>query len=161
MGMTSRRNYYSIEKLAHRDDYDAYEDIYGQTLAKQDGATFWPDCPPTLETSLPFDDIFQQWRSDLLSTREISTAQGGPGVTLRPSLDAGHFLCDFIYFSSLAEHWRRKRDGERRNTVDERPILFMHVPVDGLQNGRLVTISLLRAMAQSWVMKKNGERCNA
>ena len=38
---------------------------------------------------------------------------------MRPSEDAGHYLCDFIYYSSLAEVWKRK---ERKR------VLFLHVP---------------------------------
>ena len=164
MGMTENRNYYSIEKLAHRDNYDAYADAYGARIDKRDGMSYWADCPPVLETSLDFDDVFQRWRSNLLDTPEVSSEQLD-GVILRPSHDAGHFLCDFIYYSSLAEHWRHKKDRVGQDGVDdidERPVIFMHVPkwagTRDLQKGKLVTIGLLKALAQSWIIRKSGGR---
>ena len=159
MGMASSRNYYSIEKQGHRDNYDAFADIYGHKLDKRDGLTFWPDCPPTLETSLNFNDVFQRWRNILINAPEVSP--GLDGVVLRPSNDAGHFLCDFIYYSNLAEHWLKRKDSNDVDKVDARPVMFMHVPrwtgADDLQKGRFITIALLRALAHSWRVEKSAE----
>ncbi|KAL1311538.1 hypothetical protein AAFC00_001658 [Neodothiora populina] len=160
MGMIMNRNYYSIEKLAHRDNYDVHEDRYGKIIDKDDGKIFWPDCPPILETSLDFDDIFQRWRSILLesSSEETSSSSVFNGLILRPSIDAGHYLCDFIYYSMLAEHWRRKKDRVQSDKMDERPVMFMHVPgtvQPNLRIGQATTVGLLRAMAMSWISRKS------
>lgn len=168
MGMSISRNHYSIEKQAHRDDYDTHADIDGTKPDKLDGARYWPDCPTVLETSLNFDDVFQRWRGYLLdSAPDIAASISSSssvleGVVLRPSLDAGHFLCDFIYYSSLAEHWRRKRTrSQPTDDMNERPVMFMHVPswagAPDLEKGRAVTIALLRALARSWVERKSAE----
>ena len=65
-------------------------------------------------------------------------------IDVRPSGDAGRYLCDFIYYSSLAELW--KRDEERR-------VVFLHVPVESdelsIARGREVLIELIRALVQS------------
>ena len=63
---------------------------------------------------------------------------------LRISDDPGRYLCDFIYFSSLA-HLHRRR--ERRRAV------FLHVPSscsdEALQRGTDLTLQLIRAICES------------
>jgi len=65
------------------------------------------------------------------------------------SEDAGRYLCDFIYFSSLAH--LTKKDEERR-------VVFLHVPVgvseDAIKTGVDVTIELIRAMVRSKTLAK-------
>ena len=65
------------------------------------------------------------------------------------SEDAGRYLCDFIYYSSLAYV---ERKGEEKRAV------FLHVPIDtneaALNTGVDVTIELIRALVQSGQMKK-------
>ncbi len=60
---------------------------------------------------------------------------------LRISTNAGHYLCDFIYFSSLAHLWKA---GQYRRVV------FLHVPSasDGpaVAAGRELTLQLIRAI---------------
>jgi len=68
---------------------------------------------------------------------------------VRISEDAGRYLCDFIYYSSLA-HLTKKRE--------ERRVVFLHVPVDSdeaaTKTGVEVTLELIRAMVQSGRLKK-------
>jgi len=70
-------------------------------------------------------------------------------VDIRVSEDAGRYLCDFIYFSSLA--YLAQKD-------EERPVVFLHVPVDSdeaaVETGTEVALELIRAMVQSGRMKK-------
>lgn len=65
-------------------------------------------------------------------------------MDVRPSEDAGRYLCDFIYYSSLARLWKRH---------EKRRVVFFHVPVDSdqesLLEGKEVTIALIRALVQS------------
>lgn len=74
---------------------------------------------------------------------------GRKSVDLRISEDPGRWLCDFVYFSSLA-HLEKK--GE------ERRVAFLHVPVEsdekGIQTGISVTIELIRALLDSAKFKK-------
>lgn len=65
---------------------------------------------------------------------------------VRPSNDAGRFLCEFLYYTSLVEYWRR--DPSLR-----RPVMFLHVPgriedID-IATGRKVTMGLIGAMVES------------
>lgn len=65
---------------------------------------------------------------------------------VRPSNDAGRFLCEFVYYTSLVEYWRR--DPSLR-----RPVMFLHVPgriedID-IATGRKVAMGLIGAMVES------------
>ncbi len=68
---------------------------------------------------------------------------------VRISEDAGRYLCDFIYYSSLA-HLTKKEE--------ERRVVFLHVPVDSnaaaITTGVEVTVELIRAIVQSGRLKK-------
>jgi pyrrolidone-carboxylate peptidase len=74
-------------------------------------------------------------------------------LDLRISEDAGHYLCDFIYFSSLAH---LEKAGERRN------VLFLHVPSDASEHsiatGRELLLQLVRSVVESeMVRREKGE----
>jgi pyrrolidone-carboxylate peptidase len=72
----------------------------------------------------------------------LTTAQ--PGLDLRISEDAGRYLCDFIYFSSLS-HLLKARQ--------ERKVVFLHVPADlsesAITTGRELTVQLIRSLVES------------
>lgn len=63
---------------------------------------------------------------------------------LRISENAGHYLCDFIYFSSLAHLYKRN---------EYRRVVFLHVPCEAgeqaLAQGTELTVSLIRALVES------------
>ena len=68
---------------------------------------------------------------------------------MRISEDAGRYLCDFIYYSSLA-HLTKKEEKRR--------VVFLHVPVDSnteaIKTGIEVTLELIRALVQSGRVKR-------
>jgi len=68
---------------------------------------------------------------------------------VRVSEDAGHYLCDFIYYSSLA--YLAKNEEDKR-------VVFLHVPVHAdkaaVETGVSVAIELIRAIVQSGRIKK-------
>ena len=65
-------------------------------------------------------------------------------LDLRVSEDAGRYLCDFIYFSSLAH---LHKAGEQRKVV------FLHVPSDcaekNIANGKELVLQLVRSLVES------------
>ena len=70
------------------------------------------------------------------------------------SMDAGHFLCDFIFYCSLAEAKRHITPQEKfkeRNTPTKcTPVLFMHCPpVDQPLSTEQVTDAIQRIVL--WV----------
>ena len=68
------------------------------------------------------------------------------GEHLRPSLDAGHYLCEFIYYTGLYAYYRRGGDGDR-------PVVFMHVPKgvadEEVGRGANVAAELIKAIVES------------
>ena len=83
----------------------------------------------------------------MLKTKEMLILPIHQDQDLRISTDAGHYLCDFIYFTSLVEYWRRNPNGPR-------PVIFLHVPGryenEDVESGRAVTVGLIKALAISW-----------
>jgi pyroglutamyl-peptidase len=142
IGMASGRKYYSVERRGHRDGY-LMRDVDGEPLGdaerrKVEGPDWiWDGLSKEIFSSVEVDDVWRRWRGAL------------PGLDVRVSEDAGRYLCDFIYYSSLAELTRR---GE------ERRVVFFHVPVDSdekaVKTGVDATLELIRAMVQSGRMGK-------
>jgi pyroglutamyl-peptidase len=156
-GMRPNQDVYSVEQLGRRDGYHKHKDITGESLPVNH---FFQGFPERLESTLDLDDIFARWRSKLLDSPEISPQLGG--VRIRKSRDHGHFICDFLYYSMLAEHWKRKSGTvQDSRPMDQMPVLFMNVPtknsLEQLQEARHVTIQLLQALAESWRSKKDME----
>ncbi|EKD20593.1 pyroglutamyl peptidase type [Drepanopeziza brunnea f. sp. 'multigermtubi' MB_m1] len=142
IGMASGRKFYSVERRGHRDGYtikDVDHELLGdEERRKREGDGWvWNGMPEELLSSIDVDDVWKRWRAAL------------PGTDVRVSEDAGRYLCDFIYFSSLA-HLARK--GEDRRVV------FLHVPVAAdelaIENGIEITLELIRAIVQSGRMKQ-------
>lgn len=67
-------------------------------------------------------------------------------MDVRPSSDAGRYLCDFIYYTSLVEYWRK-------DSKAMAPVMFLHVPGNSgdydIEMGRKVALGLIGAMVAS------------
>ena len=139
IGLAPGQDFYAIEAQAHRDGYDK-KDVAGQTL---EGDSFWDEvyhAPAILKTTFDMEAVQKKWKASQ------------PKEDLRVSEDAGMFLCEFIYFTSLVEYWRHDTGGPR-------PVLFLHVP-DGqdeadLKRGRKITLGLLEALVESLRSKED------
>lgn len=154
LGVAPTHTHYALERQAHRDGYDQYKDTEDQTLDAQDGPRYWPDLPAELQTSLDFDDVYDTWRSNLLRTPEMSSEL--KGLVVRRSDDAGHFVCDFMYYAMLAEYEKGRKNAKYQ--VEERPVIFLHVPGKGgpahIKQGLIVTKTLIRSLADCWARSK-------
>lgn len=150
IGMASGRSHYTAELYAHRDGYNKNKDLDGVIPPVDDGLVSFGDCPAMMTTSLQYDEVLRGWKANLDDLPESSPAHG---VDCRSSEDAGHYLCDYIYFNSLAWFGRRsgKLDGGKGS---DRPVLFLHVPAESdevtLERGRQVALALIEVMVQSW-----------
>ncbi|KAH6675745.1 putative pyroglutamyl peptidase type I [Halenospora varia] len=142
IGMASGRRFYSVERRGHRDGYNAL-DVDGNLLRddwrrREEGDKWiWHGLPEELLTSVAIDDVWRRWRNAL------------PNTDVRVSEDAGRYLCDFIFYSSLA--YLTKKEEERR-------VVFFHVPVDSdpasINTGVETCLELIRAIVQSGRMSK-------
>ncbi|PWY78241.1 peptidase C15, pyroglutamyl peptidase I-like protein [Aspergillus heteromorphus CBS 117.55] len=159
MGIAAMRHYYSVETKAHRDAY-LMSDVKGKP-GYEDGERLWRelDLPPMLqpgpagdsETSLapssgkkhliphvPDDDFLIAWKSFC-----------SPGKDVRISTDAGRYLCEFIFYASLALAYQEGQD---------RSVVFFHVPAscldEDIEAGKEVAIALIKALTTSWSRSK-------
>lgn len=156
IGMASGRTFYSMERYGHRDDYSKNKDLDGKMPLPDEGKTTFSDCPSRMTTSLSYDDILVNWQRGLSETPGDNP---GHDADARASEDAGHYLCDYIYFNSLA-YFGRKHGSMEGGRNSDRPVLFLHVPAESdegaIDRGREVTIALIRAMADSFSKAQRG-----
>lgn len=65
-------------------------------------------------------------------------------MDLRISEDAGRYLCDFIYYSSLTTLLKAN---------EKRRVVFLHVPADAsdqaITTGRELAVQLIRSLVES------------
>jgi hypothetical protein len=172
IGIASTRKYYSVELQAHRDNY-RITDVDGK-LGYEDGEKIWKDkglaavlkpgladasqrdrkststlaaapVPSSEENKKPLvipypanDHLVQIWKS-----------YAPPGMDIRLSDDAGRYLCEFIFYTSLSHAFEEGRD---------RSVLFFHVPSgtddETLDNGRKAAVALIKAMATCWIQPR-------
>jgi len=169
--MASSRSHYALERQAHRDGYGRNADVDGKKPAWDEGEVEFGDCGHVLTTTVDYDAVYEGWRRNLTDF-EGREGQGRQLVETAESNDPGHYLCDYIYFNSLAWFERRGRkvgggdgngDGVEGGVVEaERPVLFLHVPAESdavtLRKGVVATTALLRSMAESWSASKRSRR---
>ncbi|GBF65157.1 pyroglutamyl-peptidase [Trichophyton mentagrophytes] len=155
IGMAATRQYYAVETVAHREGYK-HTDVDGQfgipfeaSLPErlQPGVSTPSDPASTSESTdkvkvvpSPLDTGFlQTWRKSLPAGRSID---------VRLSHDAGHYLCEYIYYTSLSMAWEENRP---------RAALFLHVPgwtdKASVEMGVEVVVGLVRAMVESWIVE--------
>ena len=150
------RPYYSIEALAHRDDYHI-TDVNGQ-MGYEDGEKRWKEqgLPPILTPGraitasgdkapslvnpfTPNDHLLDSWK-----------AHSPADIDLRLSHNAGHYLCDFIYYTSMSLAAQQDQD---------RNVLFLHVPGSAedadVERGRHITLALIKALVICWIDEKH------
>lgn len=137
IGMATSRRFYSVERRGHRDGYQM-RDVNGELLEDvEGGVNEWDGLPVELLSDVNVDDAWSRWRAAL------------PDVDIRISEDAGRYLCDYIYYSSLAHLFKA---GEAKRVV------FLHVPVESdevaVKTGAEVTLELIRAIVQSGKTKE-------
>ncbi|KAI9903137.1 hypothetical protein N3K66_002489 [Trichothecium roseum] len=146
IGMAGPRQVYQVERRAHRRGYRR-ADVDGETLAEDEDAEDWRwrDYPDELETNIDVDDVLKRWKGH--SPKHLN---------LRISEDAGRYLCDFIYYSSLSHLWARGRP---------RKVVFLHVPADASEKavarGTALAVSLIRSIVESETLSRAGERGKA
>ncbi|KAI1107709.1 peptidase [Jackrogersella minutella] len=139
IGMAGPQPVYSIERRGHRDGYDK-PDVDGQLLGdeqrrKREGDKWvWSDVPAELITDLDIENIYQRW---------VQRSPDNLRSQLRLSEDAGHYLCDFIYFSSLAHLHKLQRP---------KKVIFLHVPLNpdeqSLRRGKELALQLIRSVCE-------------
>ncbi|KAJ4416504.1 hypothetical protein N0V82_006699 [Gnomoniopsis sp. IMI 355080] len=141
IGMASTQPKYSLEQLGHRDDYKI-RDLDGAVPVQDQDSPDWPwlNVPSQLTTGLDVGDVHQRWTKHLPHNE----------IPLLVSTNAGHFLCDYIYFNSLAQCFKAN---------ETRRVAFLHVPAakaapedhyeEHIKVGREVATQLIRSIVES------------
>ncbi|KIH95141.1 hypothetical protein SPBR_09249 [Sporothrix brasiliensis 5110] len=152
IGMAGPRLHYALERVGRRDGYtlrDVDDQLLGDTPADR-GDPRWPwyGVPAALESHIDLDDVLARWR-----------AHAAPGADLRISVDAGRYLCDFIYFSSLAHLYRRDQEaGHKDARYARRRVAFLHVPAaatpERVEAGQALVVALIRSLVESEVVAR-------
>jgi pyroglutamyl-peptidase len=158
LGLAGRRDWFTLEKGAHRLGYGTKRDVDKEVYPDELGETRWPgsEYPEALETGFDPDDVLERWKAG---------AKGHPSAKvkdadLRISPDAGDYMCGFIYWNSMSWFYRKfKEEGEQGKDL---PVAFSHVPPlpekEDVEMGIQLTIELIRAMILSNRQKKTGGR---
>ncbi|KAK0667193.1 hypothetical protein QBC41DRAFT_396435 [Cercophora samala] len=150
IGMAGPRGYYAIERRAHKQPYtmgDVDNNLLSDLdadLARHNIPHPWEDLPEEILSDLDMEDVLRRWRD-----------HSPPYSDLRISEDAGHYLCDFIYYSSLA-HLMKNQGGEGGGR--KKKVVFLHVPCESgpawVRVGREVCLGLVRGMVESEVVRE-------
>ncbi|KAF4989020.1 hypothetical protein FDECE_14843 [Fusarium decemcellulare] len=143
IGMAGPRPFYCIERRGHRDGYkhaDVDGEIPDEEEERKPGSDWpWRGLPEEIESDLDIPDVLALWQGH--SSKDMD---------LRISDDPGRYLCDFIYYSSLAELWKLQR---------RRKVVFLHVPADAspesIEKGRELAVNLVRSVVESEMSRKD------
>ncbi|KAH7026525.1 uncharacterized protein B0I36DRAFT_159582 [Microdochium trichocladiopsis] len=139
IGMAGPQPMYQLERRAHRDGY-RLRDVDGNLLGDDERHSaegerwIWHGLPHEILTDLDIERVYKRW---------VERSPKRESTILRISDDPGRYLCDFIYFSSLAHLWKQGKPRE---------VLFLHVPAvadeDVLEYGRELVLQLLRSIVE-------------
>ncbi|KAJ1333909.1 pyroglutamyl-peptidase [Microdochium nivale] len=139
IGMAGPQPVYQIERRGHRDGY-RLRDVDGNLLGDEErhraegDRWIWHGVPHELLTDLDIEGVYRRW---------VARSPKRENTVLRISEDPGRYLCDFIYFSSLAHLWKQGKP---------RDVLFLHVPAVAddatLAYGRELVLQLIRAIVE-------------
>lgn len=143
-----------MEIQAHRDSYHI-SDVKGRS-GYEDGEKLWREMqlPPVLRPGLAASDGSMsdskkpQVRPCTPDSHFLAAWKSfcPPDTDVRLSRDAGRYLCEFIFYSSMAI---ALQEGQDRNAV------FFHVPAlcedADIALGKEVAIALIKALVACWI----------
>ncbi|KAI1636573.1 putative pyroglutamyl peptidase type I [Biscogniauxia mediterranea] len=183
IGMAGPQLVYSLERRAHRDGYDKADVdgkfLRDEERHLEEGKDWiWHGLPGELLTDLDIVDVYRTCVERgpgtiifFLKYSSLGIYRYGYGLyplwltCIRPLLsrlkalhlqisdDPGRYMCDFIYFSSLAHLEKQKRP---------KKVIFLHVPQysdqKSLSLGKEIVLTLVRAIVESDLGKKSPAR---
>lgn len=133
---------FTVEKSGHRDGYMAFDND-GKVPDHAVEPKEWRAYPSELHTPALLDNVMKMWKEGLHDDAQVD---------MRISTDAGHFLCDYIYYASLA-YFYGSPGGRDIPTQDLPVVCFMHLPnsvnMQDIDTGRRVEIALVYALIES------------
>jgi pyrrolidone-carboxylate peptidase len=167
IGIASTQPYYIVETQAHRDSYNQ-ADINGRS-GNEDGEKIWrkkgfpgllrpgPAASATILKMATTRDFSQQIDQCHPSSKVVAYPPNNHFLStwksfvplhadLRISYDAGRYLCEFIFYTTMSQLMSEGRD---------RNVIFFHVPDscdDGdIEMGRKVAVALIKTLVTCWI----------
>jgi pyrrolidone-carboxylate peptidase len=162
MGIAATREHFAVETQAHRDHY-RISDVDGK-VGYEDGERVWRahGLPELLKPGPAEESDGKLFHSSLPSSPKVVPYPANEHfletwksfapetADIRVSDDAGRYLCEFIFFTSMALAQEAGR---------ERAIVFYHIPgrcdEKSVQTGKEVAVALIKTMARCWVDEAN------
>ncbi|CAA7271086.1 unnamed protein product [Cyclocybe aegerita] len=83
---------------------------------------------PTRGFGVNYENFQEEYTTHIDVTRLVQDLKRSGVEQIYTSMDAGHYLCDFIYYCSLAEVKRSSKPYEKRRNTQ---VLFLHCPPVG------------------------------
>lgn len=150
---------YRLEKTARAGGY-VLPDGHGKLPDASTQPTYWND-NNSLESSVRMADVHVRWQSERPVSRNPHAPDiaGGPREMLTSvqdslliaSTDAGHSLCEYLFYSSLA--YLRHTGNEGVPWHDRTTVEFLHIPDNNdearIIEGRDVVMSLVYSIIDS------------
>jgi pyrrolidone-carboxylate peptidase len=140
IGVAPKRTDFTLETRAHPTGYnkpDIYDNVIGDDAFPTEGEDA---APKVLKSGYNVNEVARVWK------------EACGDIPVRPSMDAGRYLCEFIYYTGLWEYWRR---GYRVGTGETGcfvPVLFLHVPggveESDIVRGGKVAVELIKAVLE-------------
>ncbi|KAF9532822.1 hypothetical protein CPB83DRAFT_846430 [Crepidotus variabilis] len=81
---------------------------------------------PSRGFGVGYENCHEEYTTDIDVTRLVSDLKKDGVEQIYSSMDAGHYLCDFIYYCSLAEVKRTAKPYEEKRRTPQ--VLFLHCP---------------------------------
>lgn len=94
-----------------------------------------PEVPPNRGFGKGYETFPEELHTDIDVPKLIVHLKEGGIEQVYSSMDAGHYICDFIFYCSLAEakrvSSRQEKFKDRGSPTKSTPVLFMHCPPVG------------------------------
>ena len=176
IGMAGGRDHYTLETIAHRDNYKM-KDVDDRD-GWREGEHLWKkeEIPDYLRIGWEESDVLSRWERELDAVEDAlglidDTPPGTPNIlsalnarrkksVVRLSRDAGRYLCEFVFMQSLSKKYlearRHEQDGKPYDVTDTREgkVAFLHVPggyaTDDIARGMRVAEAAIRSLVASW-----------
>ncbi|KAI9727292.1 MAG: hypothetical protein M1828_006911 [Chrysothrix sp. TS-e1954] len=141
LGVSAEQPLYKFERYASRDNCNEVDeaDVLGHSPYLTDEPDYWHSCPARLENSARLEDVYSRWKDE------------ARGSDVRISTDAGGYLCEYLYYASLA--YFRHKGNDQKPWHEKTNISFLHVPdsleAEHLAEGKSVAMALIHALVDS------------
>lgn len=134
---------YTLETTATRDSYEIRDNT--QLLpTDQNQPIFWGTSPLKVMTTARIEDVFNRWASDVPANTKV-----------RVSKDAGKFLSEYLYYSTLA-HYAHTRNNDLP-WHERTAVALMQAPPatdsEAIERGRVAVTSLIYSLVDSRRMR--------